>query len=160
MSQPQLASLGVNLLPTIVMFSSLPFAINDGSFQSPLAKFNPPLWGNPPGWENTVVETFEHFSMAIVLPSCTPLSYHKAKAQISISSMIPCVRCSTYSKCEILSLLVGVISKGSQGSGAPLLRLLIILGGSAPQKFLHRPCFSKFIDLASKAFSIAIINYV
>ena len=41
----------------------------------------------------------------------------------------------------------------------PLLKLLIILGAQLPSKFLIWPCFSKFINLASKVFSIAIINY-
>ena len=36
------------------------------------------------------------------------------------------------------------------GGGAPLLQLLLNLGGSAPLEFLHWVSFSEFIGLASK----------
>ena len=53
---------------------------------------------------------------------------------------------------------LGVISMKDSGAEPPLLKLLIILGGSAPKMLLHCPCFSKFIDLASKVFPTAMIN--
>ena len=51
-----------------------------------------------------------------------------------------------------------VISRGLRG-GAPLVKIIDHFGGSASLEFLHWPYFSKFIDLASKVFSIAMINY-
>ena len=53
----------------------------------------------------------------------------------------------------------GVISREGLRGGAPLLKFAITLGGLAPQKFMHWPCFSKFVDLASKVFSIVMISY-
>ena len=32
------------------------------------------------------------------------------------------------------------------------------MGAAPPKMFLHLPCISKFVDLASKVFSIAMIN--
>ena len=52
-----------------------------------------------------------------------------------------------------------MISRGYQGGGSPFSRFLITLGGSAPLKTLALALLSKFIDLASKVFSIAMINY-
>ena len=52
-----------------------------------------------------------------------------------------------------------MISRGAQGGEAPLLRFLISLGGSAPLKTLALALLVKFIDLASKVFSTAMINY-
>ena len=53
----------------------------------------------------------------------------------------------------------GVISRGTLGGGTPLVKTFDHFGGSAPLKFLHWPCFSKIIDLASKVFSTAMLNY-
>ena len=53
-----------------------------------------------------------------------------------------------------------MISRWGSGGGAPLVKVINHFGGLSPQKeFLDWPCFSKFIDLASKAFSITMINY-
>ena len=43
-----------------------------------------------------------------------------------------------------------VISRGAEGSGSPLLKLLLTLGGSASQKFCFDFAFLKSIELASK----------
>ena len=43
--------------------------------------------------------------------------------------------------------------------GASFVKGTVHLGGSAPYKFLHWSCTSKFIDLALKVFCIALINY-
>ena len=52
----------------------------------------------------------------------------------------------------------GVISRGLRGQN-PFVKIIDHFGGSAALKILDWPWFSKFIDLASKAFSIAMINY-
>ena len=52
-----------------------------------------------------------------------------------------------------------MISRGAQGAVPPLLKFFIILGAQPPKKVLHWPCFSKFIDIASKVFSTAMLNY-
>ena len=43
---------------------------------------------------------------------------------------------------------------------SPLVTITLHFGGSAPYNFLHWPCFSKCIDLASNMFCIAMINYL
>ena len=46
--------------------------------------------------------------------------------------------------------LPGVISRGAQGGGAPLVKISAHVGGSAPLKLLHWLGFSESIGLASK----------
>ena len=53
----------------------------------------------------------------------------------------------------------GVISRGLRGAEPSLLKFLIVLGAQPPLKVLHWPCFSKYIALASKVFSTAMLNY-
>ena len=49
---------------------------------------------------------------------------------------------------------------GGSEDGAPLLKLLCILGGSAPE-FLYQSCFSKRIDLAFDVlYGIAMMNFL
>ena len=58
-----------------------------------------------------------------------------------------------------LTVIPGVIYRGLRGQSPLLLKLLIILGGFAPQKFFYWICFSKSIDLAFKVFCIAMMNF-
>ena len=57
---------------------------------------------------------------------------------------------------EILFLSIGgpymqgVISRELRGRSHPLLKFLLILGGSAPLTFLQWPSFLEFIGFASK----------
>ena len=44
----------------------------------------------------------------------------------------------------------GLFLGGRRGAEPPLLKFLLILGGSAPLEFLHWLRFSEFIGLASK----------
>ena len=46
------------------------------------------------------------------------------------------------------------------GGGAPLLKFLLFLGGSAPLKLLHWLGFSEFIGLASKVLSTFVHCYM
>ena len=52
-----------------------------------------------------------------------------------------------------------MISRESSGGRSPLLKLPFILGASAPLKILALALLSKCIDIASKVFCIAMINY-
>ena len=53
-----------------------------------------------------------------------------------------------------------MISRGAQGGcGAPFVKIIDHFGGPSPLKILALPLLSKFIDLAYKGFSIAMISY-
>ena len=52
-----------------------------------------------------------------------------------------------------------MISRRGSGSGAQLDNTIDHFGGLSPLKILALPLLSKFIDLASKAFSTVMINY-
>jgi len=53
-----------------------------------------------------------------------------------------------------------VISRGAQGGGAPLVKIVVHIGGSAP-KYWYKSCFSKRIDLASNVlYGIAMMNFL
>jgi len=47
-------------------------------------------------------------------------------------------------------LVAGVISRGAQGGGAPLVKISAHFGGLIPPESLHWLSFSEFIGLASK----------
>ena len=60
----------------------------------------------------------------------------------------------------LISMCKYVRSRGVIRRGRSLLaKIIAYSGGSAPLKSLYWPCFSKCIDLASKVFCIAMINY-
>ena len=74
-----------------------------------------------------------------------------------------CFNCTTkslqYSTTAFKRRGSGVISGGS-GGGAYLVKFIDHFGGLSPPKIsCIALCFSKFIDLVSKGFSIAMINY-
>ena len=80
------------------------------------------------------------------------------KLFLNFSNSEPQYSYKLYSYKSVSMLLDYIIYGRLRGSESFLLKLPVILGGSAPPKFLYWLCFSKCIDLAFKVFCIAMVN--